>query len=333
MAIELSTGNPGAGKTLSVVQEINVLSKKWEKKPEQARPIFVLGIKDLALSVCDVPTYTFNETKGGRVGHDQIGIDWESMPDGSLVIIDECQKYFPKRPTGARIPEHVAFLNVHRHRGFDIWLITQKPKNIDIEVRELAGRHRHYRRNWATASAVCYEWDGCSVNLNYKESQKSAFKYPKDAYKFYKSAEVHTKPRNKFPIKLLFPLVGIAFGAFFIPDAYSVIKNGINGKPLVQKEKPQQVNEKSKDSAQLLASADHEVKKQTETEEHVFNVPKLPSYAACISNATKCVCYTHNGIMIENPPLCRESTQKMGILVRLPQKREEKETLSYAASN
>ena len=47
--IELNTGVPGSGKTLSMVQQLAALVGRWERHPEEARPIFVHGIPELSL--------------------------------------------------------------------------------------------------------------------------------------------------------------------------------------------------------------------------------------------------------------------------------------------
>ena len=44
--IELNTGVPGSGKTLSMVQRLSKLQARWEEHPDEARPVFVLGVPD-----------------------------------------------------------------------------------------------------------------------------------------------------------------------------------------------------------------------------------------------------------------------------------------------
>ena len=53
---------------------------------------------------------------------------------------------------------------------------------------------------------------------------------PKKFYKWYKSAEVHTKQSFKLPLWLFIPLIGIAIDIYFVPRAYAVLSHGISGK-------------------------------------------------------------------------------------------------------
>lgn len=219
--IELNTGVPGAGKTLSMVEELAKLFKRWEKHPDEARPVFVLGIPDLAIPHADVPLKSVQIDKAGAP---RLVPDWAAIPDGSLIIIDECQGVFPPRSSQTAMPEHVAFLNVHRHRGFDLWLTTQHPKLVDGNVRALVGRHKHYRRAFGMNRAVVYEWDACSDNLGgMNNAVKSYWPYPQHAFKWYKSAEVHTKQRFKLPIWIGILPLGLILCVYFFPKAYTSI--------------------------------------------------------------------------------------------------------------
>lgn len=229
--IYLRTGVPGAGKTLSGVQELNKMVARWGAHPDEARPIFVLGVPDLLLPHSPLPLKSVQIDKNGSPS---LVPDWSVIPDGSLIFIDEAQGCFPPRSTASKPPEHVAFLNTHRHHGFDIYLTTQHPKLIDGSVRALVGKHQHYRRLFGGMRAMVYEWDSCSDSLSGMNTAiKSYWPYPKNAFKFYKSAEIHTKQRFKLPMWLLIPVVGVLMAAFFVPRAFSVLAHGVSGKGIV----------------------------------------------------------------------------------------------------
>ena len=53
--IELNTGVPGSGKTLSMVQQLAALVARWERHPEEGRPIVVHGIPELSLPHAAMP--------------------------------------------------------------------------------------------------------------------------------------------------------------------------------------------------------------------------------------------------------------------------------------
>lgn len=226
--IYLRTGVPGAGKTLSGVQELNKMVARWGAHPEEARPIFVLGVLDLLLPHSSLPLKSVQIDKAGAPS---LVPDWAAIPDGSLIFIDEAQGCFPPRSSASKPPEHVAFLNTHRHHGFDIYLTTQHPKLIDGSVRALVGKHQHYRRLFGGMRAMVYEWDSCSDSLTgMNTAVKTYWPYPKNSFKFYKSAEIHTKQRFKIPMWLAIPVVGVLMVAFFVPRAFSVLSHGVGGK-------------------------------------------------------------------------------------------------------
>ena len=246
--IELRTGVPGAGKTLSMVSKLAALFKRWETHPEEARPVFIHNIKGLKFPVSAMPLVQYQRKSSEPV---RWVPDWAAMPDGSLVLIDECQGnhepnkdgqielLFPPRSSSSEAPPHVSWLNTHRHHGIDIWLTTQNPKLIDITVRALVGKHQHYRRLFGGNRAMIYEWDACSDNLSgMKTAVIAYFSFPKKSYEWYKSAEIHTKQSFRLPRWLLIPVIGLVLGALFIPKAYTVLSNGMSGKGLSKSSSP-----------------------------------------------------------------------------------------------
>ena len=112
----------------------------------------------------------------------------------------------------------------HRHKGFDLVLITQEPRNIDSFVRRLVGLHRHYARHFGTAKVKCYEWQNrCCDNVHDYHEKTAAIvsqsKLDKNYFGSYHSAEIHTqKPRLPY-IKLavvLVPMLALPFLLWFI---------------------------------------------------------------------------------------------------------------------
>lgn len=188
----LYTGVPGAGKTLYAVS--NLLKRKDFK----GRPIFVDGIKDLdhdKINYFDIP-------EGESI---QTWSKW--APPGAIIVVDECQRIFRPRPSGSKVPDYVAELETHRHRGLDFILITQHPRLIDINLRSLIEHHTHLSKTnlgirrkleWTTGGAKDPE-----SRTNIREALVSVYKLDKS----YKSAEVHTKIRTKkSKLLMLFPL-------------------------------------------------------------------------------------------------------------------------------
>ena len=192
----LYTGVPGAGKTLYAVSNL------VKRKDFKDRPIFVDGIRDLdhdKINYFDIP-------EGESI---QTWPKW--APPGAIIVVDECQRIFRPRPSGSKVPDYVAELETHRHRGLDFILITQHPRLIDINLRSLIEHHTHLSKTnlgirrkleWTTGGAKDPE-----SRTNIKEALVSVYKLDKSVYGLYKSAEVQTKIRTKkSKLLMLFPL-------------------------------------------------------------------------------------------------------------------------------
>lgn len=206
--LNITTGVPGAGKTLYTIMfvrdYVEAEHKEALKKDPEAQPrsVYFYGIKELKL-----PWYEMESTE-----------EWYNLPDHSIILIDEAQNHFRPLPNGAKRPQHYEEFATHRHRGFDLFLITQEPKFIDSRVRAMCQRHFHLSRSYGLERATLYEWqqvksDVLTDQLQYdRTAVKTQWSYPKDVYNLYKSAEVHTHKR-RLPWKKLIP-IGLTFIAF-----------------------------------------------------------------------------------------------------------------------
>lgn len=129
-----------------------------------------------------------------------------TLPKGAIILIDEAQFTFSKRPNGSRLPDFYEKLAVHRHSGYDIFLATQHPSLLDNFVRQLVGQHYHAVRKFGLERNTIYEWSVCNPAPQSATSQKSAvalkWAFPKEVYGWYKSAEVHTV-KKRVPAKLV----------------------------------------------------------------------------------------------------------------------------------
>lgn len=178
--ITLITGVPGSGKTAGA---LDLILKEYAD-----RPLFVDGLNGLKLEHVPVDV-----------------MDWPAqVPDGAVVVVDEVQRKWRPRGPGAKVPESVAALETHRHRGIDFVIITQNPRLVDTNVRALVGRHVHIRSTgflgrWA------YEWPECNTDLAWARCQnKRRYKLPKKVFDLYTSASLHTKPVHKIPLTVYF---------------------------------------------------------------------------------------------------------------------------------
>jgi zona occludens toxin len=179
--LTLFTGAPGAGKTALMVDELARLFK--------GRPIFAHGLEGLTIPHTDLSLEDVQK--------------WhEIVPEGGVLVIDEAQRVWRPRGPGQKVPDHVAELETHRHRGIDVLITTQGPHLIDKNVRALVGRHVHLR-DVGVLGRRLYEWSECSENLAWRSATISkAYKLPKRAFALYKSSSLHVKPVRTFPLML-----------------------------------------------------------------------------------------------------------------------------------
>lgn len=195
--ITLYTGTPGSGKTLRAVTDLVALRKTEEGAK---RPIFtnINGLdRRLACTPLDDPKR------------------WHELPAGSLIVIDEAQTDFPSRGAASAVPPHVQPFATHRHRGFDIWVITQKPALIDHFLRSMVGRHLHVYRPFGLERVQILEWQECcdSPRVDAKPVPQP-WSYPHEIFSLYRSAQIHTHKR-----RLPWRSIGIVAGCGLVAAA------------------------------------------------------------------------------------------------------------------
>ena len=144
MAIYLVTGTLGAGKTLNTIQMVH------ERAKAEGRPVYFANVNGMF----EAGGLTFENWHKMPNPNDE-GVDlatavtphsWQNAPDGSILVIDECQKFFPATSINTKSPSYVLDLAECRHRGFDVYLITQSPHLIDPKIKAWVSPHIHYRR-------------------------------------------------------------------------------------------------------------------------------------------------------------------------------------------
>lgn len=198
--ITLMTGLPGACKTLYTMTMVDQIAKR------DSRPVFYSGITDVKLE-----------------GWTEINAEeWYTCPPNSLVVIDECQRIFRPRTISKDVPLYVSELETHRHKGIDLFMITQHPMLADSALRRLAGKHIHAMRAFGMQGAMLHEWagvkDNCDKSAGRADSIKTRWPYNKAMFGMYKSAEVHTVKRSiptRVKLLLFLPLVLVVLGYIF----------------------------------------------------------------------------------------------------------------------
>lgn len=310
--ISLITGLPGAGKTSLMVYMLMT-------RPDlQNRPLFVDGIPDLKIPTMPIPDGESMET-------------WHIWaPTGAVLVIDEAQRIFRPRPAGSKVPEHIQELETHRHKGIDIFVLTQHPRLIDVNLRSLVGEHRNISRTMLGFKRVSY-WQKCAnpeSKSDIAEAKNSIFTMKKEAFGMYKSAEEHTKMTGSLSIWVwLMPLL------FFILTylIFSVMKsyNKKTSSEPVKQEKVQQqssgyINQPIQSASAVSESNQMMIQESVPVQNHNLaesdfeptikgqpwtapiynglnrNIQSMPFPALCvIFDKKRCTCYTEQSTPIK----------------------------------
>lgn len=315
--ITLISGVPGAGKSLYCVTEVLLVLQTQNRKAisegKAPRRVFVDGIPDLLVE--------HEPAEDVRKWH-----EW--IPDGSVLVVDEIQRYW--RPDNSKsVPEDIAALELHRHRGVDIFIMTQHPMLLNLNVRKLIGKHIHLRR---TALGVyVYEWSECVTPDSAWKSAISKLKWshPKSSFGLYKSASEHQKVKFRIPRVLitliLSVLVFIGAGGYVAYTIYSSVVGSNKSKEQTAQsadKKPQPLVSSSQAQTALVSSSqqlviDDPVKAFTPrfaglpesapAYDPVRKVAVMPVVSGCIADADRCQCITQQGTLVDMPDnVCRE---------------------------
>jgi zona occludens toxin len=297
--IELITGTPGAGKSLYAISTLKARAEK------ENRPVYYSGIADLKLPWIEIE-----------------GDKWYEAPANSIVIIDECQRIFRPRGNGSQVPQYVSELETHRHKGLDLVLITQHPMLIDSNVRRLIGRHQHVSRRFGLKRASIFEYESCKDQPLAKidsATSRHEWSYPKDAFSYYKSAEVHThKARIPAKMYIIVAALVLAIGsAWYMTNRWakkmsgSVPGSGNISPGQVEAAKAanpyQYFEDRNPRLVGLPASAP--------IYDKVTAPVRAPMPVACVRSSLRCQCYSQQGTRIDTGHSLCEAIVKNGYFV------------------
>lgn len=328
------TGGPGTGKTCEVVAEL-LKNKKWRN-----RPVYTFGIVFTELGDEKIPHETIPHVDENGQPHEE-GIkkllsylDW--MPANGLLVIDEAQKYFRTRSSGAKVPKHVEWLETHRHKGIDIIMITQHPALLDTNVKRFVFGHKHIAVS-GMGNRVMHSWTGKCANPDSKadksDADTSIHRLDKDAYPMYVSSEMHTKSlakRNKLwyiiPAVLIFIIIMLylaveQFSKFYGDEKADTVPEHVASDQ-------QLANDDSEQSVQKSYMGNAPEEKLIKAEDYIpemdgkpwtapvyksqnQNIQSMPFPVMCVINSGKknrCTCYTDQSTPIRgmDDGLCRD---------------------------
>jgi len=318
--IYLTTGANGAGKTLLTLRDVR------EKSLAESRPVYHNGRFEIA--------------PGGPLeSWKQIEFkDWQTVPDGAIFIIDECHNEMPVR-TGKDVPESIRMLAEHRRRGFDFYLITQHPNNIDAFVRRLIGApgwHRHIKRASGAPLVSVLEWpavnSNCEKHGSGESGQTSMVTYPKEVYEWYVSTSLNTaKVKIPFQVKLLavcalaFPLLGWYGWTSFQSHQGEGLRN-LQKKVDPSGSVPGALPPSGQPAApaKVLTAVEYAASYEPRVSGFAYTAPRYdavtkpiaaPYPAACVHMGKRCECYTQQGTKLPVPLGTCESIVKTGFFM------------------
>lgn len=296
--LALVTGLPGHGKTLRTLWMVERLRNQSD------RIVYQSGIPDLTLPWHELPN----------------GKDWSSVPDGSIVVIDECQRVFPPRASGSAVPEHVRALETHRHRGLDFYLITQHPRLLDAHVRSLVEVHENVTRPFGQRYAKVRRWQSCQDNpaRGEQDAEVERWSYPSAVYAWYRSATQHTmQPRLPWQkVLLLLFVVAFLIGVFLYMNGrlYGASASSSASASSLASVPAGSRSSSSPESSAPVALGAREwanfwrpVVPESPASAPAYQAAgalrpvALPRVAGCLASRADCVCFTQQGTRLDFP--------------------------------
>jgi zona occludens toxin len=299
------TGLPGNGKTLYTI----CMVKEWAEK--ENRQVYYSGIE-----ILDKQALPWQEFEPEQ---------WHTLPDGALILVDEAHKLFPLRPQGSKVPAHVEPIAELRHKGHNLVLITQHPMEIDAAVRRRGGRHLHCVRRFGLQACSIREWPRVVENCDKttKDAIVHEWIYKKEAYGWYKSAEIHTIKR-RLPLKLLWLVAMVIMIPFAIWYMVHFFQEQRSGQAI--KDAAERAGGPAVAAAPATGGVGREgraLTPQQYVDAYQPRVPGLsytaPAYdkvtqpvrapypAACVESKTRCNCYSQQATRLDMPEaMCKQ---------------------------
>lgn len=291
--IYLITGQPGHGKTLRALElACNFVAA--------GREVYAHGVRGLNYNAAG-----FKELEDPK--------NWQDLPDGSVILLDECYTVFPTRSGASKVPPHVEAMATHRHRGFDFIIIAQQAqKQIDGFLLGLIERHEHVRRKFGFKKAVILWWDKFSPNVNNSDTRKF-WAYPEKIMKrnLYESTVVDT---TQFKIPWFYYALPVAIGmvvffawrvqAFFHQEPEPVKGQGTS-LPLSSSTLPAQQDKRPDDIAAYLAPRLEGQPWTARAYDHLPIATSPEIYCIAVEDL-RCSCLTEQGTKyVVSPKICR----------------------------
>jgi len=312
--ITLITGTPGMGKTALAVS----LMMDMEGK----RPIYVMGIPDLKIEHTQCPPIKdWTEARYDDDANPDLELHYFTFPPHSAVIIDEAQRVYRPRNSSSKVPPHVAAFETVRHTGVEFFLLTQSPKLLDSNIRELVGKHIAIGKR--LLGRYLYEWPkvgDIDSKLSREEAARRRYKPPRKAFSLYKSAEVHLKSSTRIHQVFFVLAAALAFFGWSAWSAFQVVikhtQPALPASPVhqVELQRPGAVAQTDAiPQAAALSELDFlpvypDDPGSAPAYEGMRQIAAVPRIETCISTSTRCICYTQQQTRV---PITEERCRKI----------------------
>jgi len=274
--LTLITASPGSGKTQFAIQRYILEVQKLT--PERA---------------------IYSNIKGLRIpGVELVPDDWQTTPEGSLCIYDEAQQehLFPATGVpGNSKDSRIARLDTHRHKGYDIVVITQDAGLLHHHLRKFVGRHIHLTRPNGAEQSTVYTWDKYQPSVDDYHAKQGAdtsfYKFDPAIWKLYDSATIHTH-KFEMPKGVKWAIRFALFGGAFILLLFF-------GFAYWNKSKTEKVIDESPgrtaDTPAMVAAAAPPL-----SEEFAWrSSPTVAPIAGCVASERRCRCFDTTGWMLD----------------------------------
>ena len=304
--IYLTTGANGAGKTLLTLKDVRAQQLK------ENRPVYYHG-------------FEMDEAKAAEFGWQKFyPKEWQSLPDGSICIMDECQNEFPLRRAGSEVPEYIQAIAQHRRRrGFDFWMICPHPSLIDVFVRRLIDKpswHRHLKRAFGADVVSVLRFSSpdmkCEEPGAGARGEVSMVGYPKEVYSWYRSASLHTG-KKKIPRAVYVLVACVVFVSAALYYAVTgVYRNATKqAKPATETIANQpggnstaSPGQNLRQVAQVMTADEYIAHRLPRLQDFAHTAPaydevtkptEAPYPAACVEMGKTCKCYTQQATLLQ----------------------------------
>lgn len=308
--IYLTTGANGAGKTLLTLKDVR------EQQLKENRPVYYDGFQMDEAKAAEFGWKPFDPPK------------WQDLPDGSILLWDECQRHMPAGATVKNEPQWLRDIaQFRRARGFDMWLVTPHPSLISTTVRRLIESpswHRHIKRTLGADVVSEIKFNSpdlrCESPGAGERGEVKMRPYPKEVYSWYRSASIHTAKR-RIPKQVYI----VAAAVLAVPALFWFALGSLPGADKVKAAK-EALPTAQTTATPAASSSKAPAPVMTPLQYVASYTPRLPGLphtaprydavtapteapypAACVLMADKCTCYTQQATKLQTPDqTCRQ---------------------------